>query len=94
MDILGRLTCGYSDKQCTLTGRVVSKVSATRAIVVDHDEIPGFMAAMTMPIQWQMASIYRELNLRIRADIVVKPDGQYSLDRISLTDPVTVKKRQ
>jgi Cu/Ag efflux protein CusF len=80
--------CGSSDKHYTLTGRVVSKVSATREIVVDHDEIQGFMAAMTMRY-----TVAEEIDLsgiepgdRIRADIDVKPDGQYSLDRISVTD--------
>jgi protein SCO1 len=80
--------CGSSDKHYTLTGRVVSKVSATRAIVVDHDEIQGFMAAMTMPY-----TVAEGIDLsgiepgdRIRADIDVKPDGQYSLHRISVTD--------
>jgi protein SCO1/2 len=80
--------CGSSDKHYTLTGRVASKVPATRAIVVDHDEIPGFMAAMTMPYTVaegiELSGI--EPGDRIRADIDVKPDGQYSLDRISVTD--------
>jgi hypothetical protein len=31
--------CGFSDKHYTLIGRLVSKVPATRAVVVDHDEI-------------------------------------------------------
>jgi protein SCO1 len=80
--------CGSSDKHYTLIGRVISKVPATRAVVVDHEEIPGFMAAMTMPYAVadgvDLSGI--EPGDRIRADIDVKPDGQYALDRISVTD--------
>src|ERR1700737_3736511 len=80
--------CGSSDKHYTLIGRVVSKVPATRAVVVDHGEIPGFMAAMTMPYAVadgvDLSGI--EPGDRICADIDVKPDGQYSLDRIAVTD--------
>lgn len=80
--------CRSSDKHYTLIGRVVSKVPATRTIVVDHNEIPRFMAAMTMPYPVadgvDLSGI--EPGDRIRADIDVKPDGQYSLDRISVTD--------
>lgn len=80
--------CGPSDKHYTLIGRVVSKVPATRTIVVDHNEIPHFMAAMTMPYPVadgvDLSGI--EPGDRIRADIDVKPDGQYSLARISVTD--------
>jgi len=80
--------CGSSDKHYTLIGRVISKVPATRSVVVDHDEIPGFMAAMTMPYPVadgvDLSGI--EPGDRIRADIDVKPDGQYSIDRIAVTD--------
>jgi len=80
--------CGNPDKHYTLRGRVVSKVPETRTLVVDHDNIPGFMAAMTMPYQvaqgTDLAGI--EPGDRIQARIVVKPDQQYWLERISVTD--------
>jgi protein SCO1 len=80
--------CGSSDRHYTLIGRVISKVPATRTVIVDHEEIPGFMAAMTMPYAVadgvDLSGI--EPGDRIRADIDVKPDGQYSLDRIAVTD--------
>jgi protein SCO1 len=85
---IGLFGCGSSDKHYTLIGRVISKVPATRAVVVDHEEIPGFMAAMTMPYPVadgvDLSGI--EPGDRIRADIDLKPDGQYSLDRIAVTD--------
>jgi hypothetical protein len=42
-------SCGKSDRHYDFKGRVVSKVSETHTLVVDHENIPGFMAAMTMP---------------------------------------------
>jgi len=41
--------CANHERRYDLEGRVVSKVPATRTLVVDHENIPGFMAAMTMP---------------------------------------------
>ncbi len=80
--------CGSSDRHCTLSGRVISKVPATRSIVVDHDEIPGFMTAMTMPYPVSdgvdLSGV--EPGDRISADIDVKPDGQYWLASISVVD--------
>jgi protein SCO1/2 len=80
--------CESSDKHYTLSGRVISKAPATRSIVVDHDEIPGFMAAMTMPYPVvdgvDLSGV--EPGDLIRADIDVKPDGQYWLTKISVTD--------
>ncbi len=80
--------CGSSDKHYILQGRVVSKVPETRTLVVDHDNIPGFMAAMTMPYQVAQGEDLGRIEPgdRIKARIVVKPDAQYWLDRISLTD--------
>lgn len=34
-----------------LRGRIVSRDPATNQLTVDHDEIPGYMAAMTMPYE-------------------------------------------
>jgi Copper binding periplasmic protein CusF len=86
------LGCGPSDKHCTLTGRVISKVSATHTLVVDHKNIPGFMAAMTMPYpvaeNADLSGI--EPGDRIRARIVVKPDERYWPDmRLAATQGLT-----
>ena len=80
--------CGNSDKHYSLTGKVVSKVQATHTLVVDHDAIPGFMTAMTMPYPVapgvDLSGI--EPGDRIQARIVVKPNTDYLLDKISVTD--------
>lgn len=80
--------CKTSERHYTLTGKVVSKVPATHTLVVDHDEIPGFMAAMTMPYP-----VADKVNLsgiepgdRIQARIVVRPDQNFWLDNISVID--------
>jgi protein SCO1 len=82
------LGCGPSDKHYMLTGRVVAKTPASHSLVIDHDNIPGFMAAMTMPYAVaegvDISGI--EPGDRIRARIVVKPDESYWLDSISVTD--------
>ena len=80
--------CRNSDKHYSLTGKVVSKVPATRTLVVDHDAIPGFMAAMTMPYPVaqgvDLSGI--EPGDHIQARIIVKPNAEFWLDRISVTD--------
>ena len=77
-----------SERQYALQGKVVSKVPETHTLVVDHGDIPGFMAAMTMPY-----SVSSGVDLsgvepgdRIRAEIVVHADGRYELDRIQIID--------
>lgn len=34
-----------------LRGRIISRDPATNQLTVDHEEIPGYMAAMTMPYE-------------------------------------------
>ena len=41
--------CKNSPTTYTLTGRVISKQPATQQLIIDNDDIPGFMPAMTMP---------------------------------------------
>jgi protein SCO1/2 len=72
-----------SEKRHTLTGRVVSIDKSTHSINVDGDEIPGFMAAMTMPYQVKDAGALEKLSPgdQIKAEIVMGNDGAY-LDNI------------
>ena len=75
-----------SDRLYTLQGKVVSKVPETHTLVVDHGDIPGFMAAMTMPYQVKDATALDKLSPRdrIKAEIVVGNEGAY-LENIGLT---------
>jgi len=66
-------------KRYNLTGRIVSIDKSTRSINVDGDEIPGFMAAMTMPYQVRDAATLDKLSPgdQIKAEIVMANDGAY-----------------
>ncbi|HTQ59282.1 MAG TPA: SCO family protein [Candidatus Solibacter sp.] len=80
--------CGSSVKHYNLAGRVVSKVPETHTLVVDHQDVPGFMPAMTMPYPVAAGEDLSgiEPGDYIRARIVVKPDQSYWLDKIQVTD--------
>lgn len=43
--------CASDHKEYRLTGLVVGKNRLTQEIMIKHDDIPGFMPAMTMPYQ-------------------------------------------
>jgi Cu/Ag efflux protein CusF len=75
-------------KRYALTGRVVSIDKSAQSIVVDGDEIPGFMAAMTMPYQVKDTSALDKLSPgdQIKAEIVLGNDEAY------LENIVVVKK--
>jgi len=73
-------------KRYQLTGRVVSIDKPARSINVDGEEIPGFMAAMTMPYPVKDAAALDKLSPgdQIKAEIVLGNEGAY-LENISLT---------
>jgi protein SCO1 len=75
-------------KRYTLTGRIVSIDKPSQSITVDGDEIPGFMAAMTMPYQVKDAGALESLSPgdQIKAEIVIGDDSAY------LENVVVVKK--
>jgi len=81
-------SCGSSDRHYDFQGRVVSKVPATHTLVVDHENIPGFMGAMTMPYP-VAASVDLsgvEAGDRITARVVVHKEGDYELTKVAVTD--------
>lgn len=69
-----------------LRGRVVSTDAAAGAVTVDHEAIPGFMEAMTMPYKLKDPGALSTLHRGdlITADVLVSPDpnADYLLDRI------------
>jgi protein SCO1/2 len=60
-----------------LRGKVVATDTAKGEVSLDHDAIPGFMGAMTMPYKLKDASILSELHPgdRITADVLVSQDA-------------------
>jgi len=75
-----------SFKVYKLRGKVVSTNSATGEVTVNHEAIPGFMDAMTMPYKLKDPSILSELHPgdTITADVLVSenPDADILLDHI------------
>lgn len=76
----------FEQKVYHLRGKVVSTDAATGEVTVNHEAIPGFMEAMTMPYKLKDASILGELHPGdvITADLLVleNPDGDVLLDHI------------
>ena len=69
-----------------LRGKVVSTNPATGEVTLDHEAIPGFMDAMTMPYKLKDPSILSELHQgdMITADVLVSqdPNADVLLDHI------------
>jgi protein SCO1/2 len=75
-----------SYKVYKLRGKVVSTNPATAEVTLNHEAIPGFMDAMTMPYKLKDANILSELHPGdvITADLLVaqNADGDVLLDHI------------
>jgi len=89
-----KVTTGAKDtsvKRYNLTGRVVSIDKATHSINVDGDEVPGFMAAMTMPYQVKDGGILDKVapGDRIKAEIVVGSEGAFLENVVVQKEPAT-----
>jgi protein SCO1/2 len=77
---------GQNFKVYHLRGKVVSTDAAKGEVTLDHEAIPGFMEAMTMPYKLQDASILVELHPGdvITSDVLVSQDqdAEILLDHI------------
>lgn len=64
-----------------LRGKVISTNPATGEVTLDHEAIPGFMDAMTMPYKLKDPSILSELHPGdvITADVLVSQDADASV---------------
>ena len=75
-----------SYKTYKLRGKVVSTSPATGEVTLDHEAIPGFMDAMTMPYKLKDANILAELHTGdvLTADLLVSQnaDADLLLDHI------------
>ena len=77
-----------SFKTYKLRGKVVSTNPSISQVTLDHEAIPGFMDAMTMPYKLKDANILSELHPGdlITADLLVSQDT----DRATLLDHIVV----
>jgi Cu/Ag efflux protein CusF len=75
-----------ASKRYTLDGTIKSVDAKQRTLVVQHGDIPGFMAAMTMPYKAGKAEDLAKLapGDQIHADVVVNSDEMH-LENISVT---------
>jgi protein SCO1/2 len=80
--------CPPRAKHFQLSGTIISKSVDTQQIVVAHDDIPGFMAAMTMPYSVHDPNGLEQVQPgdRIVADVVVQSSSNYWLEHILITD--------
>ena len=72
-----------------MRGQVMDKNVATNEITVDHEDIPGFMQAMTMPYKVKDSAVVQEVEPgdKIAAEIVVAKNGNdYWLEDVRITD--------
>lgn len=78
--------CRNSPTTYTLTGRVISKQSATQQLIIDNDDIPGFMAAMTMPYAVKDPDGFQRVQPAdvIRADVIVEQPGKFWLEHLTV----------
>ncbi len=77
------------NKRYNLRGQVVAKDGAANEITVNHEDIPGFMAAMTMPYKVKDPSTLQKLEPgdKITAEVVVLNDGSdYWLENVRITE--------
>jgi protein SCO1 len=79
--------CQNSSTKYVLVGRVISKDPVTQQLVIDNNDIPGFMPAMTMPYAVKDPDGFARVQLAdiIQADVVVGPAGKFWLDHLVVT---------
>jgi len=79
-------SCKNSPKTFTLTGRVISKQAETQELIIDNDNIPGFMAAMTMPYPVKDSEGFQRVQRGdvIHADVIVEQHGKFWLERVTV----------
>lgn len=66
-----------------LTGEVVSVETERKVLVVKHDNIPGYMPAMTMEFAVSSADLAAaKPGQRIRAEMIPSKDGDFRLEKI------------
>jgi len=81
--------CQHKEKRYKLHGQVLEKNPASNEVTVDHQEIPGFMPAMTMPYDVKDPEAMREMQPGdvIEADVATANGGKdYWLEHIRITD--------
>jgi len=82
-------TCQSKTKHFDLNGQVLDKKPATNEITVNHEDIPGFMSAMTMSYSVRDKNGFQQVEPGdvIAADVITTKNGnEYWLENIRITD--------
>lgn len=77
-------TAGPNAKRYEIAGKVVSVDKANKKASIDHEEIPGFMEAMTMDFRFKDEWVWDVLEpgAEVRAELVVDNEkGEYWLEK-------------
>ncbi len=75
-------------KRHPLTGRVVAVLKERGALLVDHDEIPGYMPRMTMEFFVNPGDLaLAKEGASLRAELVEEEEGRFSLEKVWFEDP-------
>ena len=81
--------CQSQTQHYSLRGQVMAKDEAASEFTVKHDDIPGFMAAMTMPYKVKDPQAIKDVQPgdKITADVISVRGGQeYWLQSVRITD--------
>jgi protein SCO1/2 len=82
---------GKAAERYPLTGVVVSVDAAKKVLVVQHDEIKGYMPAMTMEFLVSAGDVaVAKPGQRIRAEMVTSKDSDFRLEKIWPAEKSTV----
>lgn len=82
-------TAAIAPKEHALTGEVVAVTPARSAVLVHHEEIPGYMPPMTMEFLVAPTDLARlKEGQRLRARMTQDTKGDLRLEAIELIDPV------
>ena len=87
--------CQSKTKHFDLKGQVLDKKPATNEITVNHEDIPGFMSAMTMSYSVKDKTGFQQVEPGdvIAADVMTTKNGnEYWLENIRITDASGRKK--
>lgn len=81
------VSCGNSRKTYVLTGRIISKLPSKQLLIINNDDIPGFMPAMTMPYEVKDPDGFAQVQPSdvIRAQVVVEKPNQFYLEHLMVT---------
>ena len=82
-------SCQSKTKHYNLKGQVLDKKPATNEITVNHEDIPGFMSAMTMSYSVKDKNGFQQVEPGdvIAADVITANNGnEYWLENIRITD--------